>query len=359
MLLLPIVLLFMIWLWPVIWFRLIREKLQVEVAITRNVVAINEAIPVKIQIHNASWLPCPKVSLFLSLPEGLSVEKEDDDARFEYQTFLLGKQSLTLETVIYGKKRGLQNFSNGSVSIGLNEGFGLRNLFIGGKIHQELVVLPDLIDINTYLFESKDWLGKMEQRRWILPDETMFSGIREYAAGDEFRHVAWKASARTGVWKTKTFFGSTDWDVVMLLNAQFFDQYWSGTLTDEFDYLSSVVCSWAYELQKRGAKIHLATNAMLSNHPQTIWHGELLAHQLRHLFGRVYPYANQSIEKLTEVAASHLKNREMVMVFSAYASTEVLQHLSTLARSGHALYWINGKKQRVNLDGYPEFQRII
>ncbi len=359
MLLLPIVLFALIWLWPVVWFRLVREKLRVEVVVTRNVVATHEAIPVQIQIHNASWLPCPKVTLFLKLPDGLSVENDFDQSRFEYQTFLLGKQSLALETVVYGKTRGLINFANGSISIGLNEGFGLRNLYIGTEINQELVVLPDLIDLSNQRLLPKDWLGKIEQRRWILPDETMFSGIREYAAGDEFRHVAWKASAKTGTWQTKTFFGSSDWEVVLVVNAQFFDQYWSGTLTDEFDYLSSMVSTIAYQLQKRGAKIRLATNAMLSKHPQTIWHGEMRANHLHHLFGRIYPYANQSFEKLTEVVKSHVNHREMVMVFSSFASTSGLQNLMQLAKSGHALYWIDGLQHHANLAAYPEIQRIL
>jgi len=65
---------------------------------------------------------------------------------------------------------------------------------------------------------TRNWVGQIVSRRIGAGSETW--GIRDYAPGDEMRHINWKASARTGRWVTKEYEAERSGDVTIILDAR-------------------------------------------------------------------------------------------------------------------------------------------
>jgi uncharacterized repeat protein (TIGR01451 family) len=65
---------------------------------------------------------------------------------------------------------------------------------------------------------TRNWVGQIVSRRIGVGSEVW--GMREYAAGDEMRHINWKASARAGRYITNEYEAERSGDVTIILDAR-------------------------------------------------------------------------------------------------------------------------------------------
>jgi uncharacterized protein (DUF58 family) len=65
---------------------------------------------------------------------------------------------------------------------------------------------------------TRNWVGQIVSRRIGIGSETW--GLREYAQGDEMRHINWKATARTGRYITNEYEAERSGDVTIILDAR-------------------------------------------------------------------------------------------------------------------------------------------
>lgn len=329
---LPILLLFMIWFWPLLWFRLIRNRIELTVRLERREIPVGGELPLRVTVRNFAWLPCPFVQVTLNLPPGLSGSPDRDLRALSWTTFLFMRQEIAVDAVCYGRTRGVKSFESGSIYARVNDGLGLREIFLSRPVEGEVYVLPSLEPLGAMAPEVREIVGKTEVLRFLHPDETLLRGIREYQAGDPFRQMAWQASARSGKWMTKVFSSSTEASVALLLNAQFFEPYWSGTNTAEFDALCSAAATLSLQLSRRGLPLSFAANAVISRDPKRIWHGRQGPAGVRSLLGRAHPYANSAFVDALRAVLVHAPPGGPLIVFSSFFPDPAVRLLRSVSR---------------------------
>jgi uncharacterized protein (DUF58 family) len=328
----------LVWAWPHIWFRLVQQKIDVDVAVDKSQLEHGQELSLRVTLSNRSWLPCPYIEISLELPPGLSVRADKAERMLRWKTYAFMRQELTATFRCFAVRRGLYQLGERDVVVRMNEGFGLRDLFLSRPIHQEIVVLPKMRTRLEVKPEMEALLGNMEVQRWLHPDEAMLRGIRPWQPGDSHRHIAWFASARSGEWMIKEFSTTTDIQACLLLNAQFYDIPWFGTDVELFDELCSVTHAVACSLGHRNVPIVFASNATSPRQPQRRWYGEQSAAGIQVLLGRFHPLPNGDFSHVLTSIPAKVGSRTPLIVVAHYVTAQQLQLLRQHVRRGRAVY---------------------
>jgi hypothetical protein len=340
MLWIPVFLVLIIWTWPELWIRLVENRLDVEVDVLRRHVKQHERIPLLVKIRNRSWLPCPFVECSLTLPEGLGTMQTSECAQREerdtlrVRTFLLPRQEVVIEIDCFGLQRGPCKITE--VSVRVNEGFGLRSLYLHPSVDKTVYVLPNLYELSNQKVPMQDVLGQIEIMRWLFPDETLLRGIREYQRGDAYKHIAWSASARAGKWMTKQFSSATDVRILLVMNAQHSETYWEKAPRIRFDHLCNLTVAIAWQLTAQGFTVEFGSNAVFEGYPKTQWFGVQSAESIQILLGKAHPFANCPLEHILEsLYGKALSQHVLILVTDLLTETytSLLQGLAQ--RFGH------------------------
>jgi len=316
--LLALALLLGIWVLPRLWLALIRNKITVDVKFSPTYVTVGEKVEVFCLLRNRSWLPCPFLELGVELPEGLSLMLERDDRYLRYVTFVQAHQELEFHAVCFARKRGYQPLYHHPVVVKMNEGLGLTLLMLSKAQQNSMTVMPERTVENVNWFQLQEISGRIEQFHWLQPDETLIRGIREYHPGDPFKYIAWQASASEGQWMVKQFSASTEAVVCLLLNAQMFQEYWSGTRHEEFDRLCEMVQAYAFELENRGYRLEFCTNAILNSNPTAHFFSNQTARSIGALLGELKPYAALDFMDLWKGYVRTAPAHETFVTFTSY-----------------------------------------
>jgi uncharacterized protein (DUF58 family) len=324
-----LILLLLVWLWPNIWFLFVQTRLDVKVRVLSRLVEVGELFGFECTVTNRGWMPCPNLEILVSLPDGVIAAGTVEQHVLRLQTHLGGRQTVVIRGRLQGVRRGVQSFAKHPIQIVLNEGFGLRSLSISREVADQVVVLPTFVDLRKHSIRLEEISGKLEVFRWLHPDESLLRGIRPYQRGDAFKHIAWGPSASMGEWMVKQYASSTDANVVLVLNAQFHEQYWYGTNRLLFDELASQAATLAYFLRAQGFALHLASNAIVTGYPLKSFHGRQTAAGIRTLLGEMQPYANSDFAALWSGVSRKLPDNGKVIVLTGFltdAHRQLLQH---------------------------------
>ena len=335
MLYFPLILALVVWFWPAIWFRVVHSRIEVDVTLAKNALEIGEPVLIQVRVLNRSWLPCPNVSLSLELPVGLSAEANRKVYGITRSTFLLMRQEVTFDVHCYGWSRGLQDLHHREVVLRLNEGFGLKELFVRREIHGAVIVFPERLSASQSTEAMRDLNGEIERVRWLLPDEVLLRGIRSYAPGDAFKHIAWQASARSGSWMTKQFSSSTDISVGIILDGQFISPHWLGTKTELFDELCAVLRVFTEENERDRVPMYFASNAIHPGSSKKQWYGRQQAGAIKYITGAMLPYTNGDFEGMFKQCLAHMPKDAPLVIFTAFLTEAQGSLLARVAKERH------------------------
>lgn len=156
------------------------------------------------RIANRKLLPLPWLRLESLLPGRLAFEKQTNlDIRsgdiFQNHISLFSlrpyRQIVRRHRVLC-TARGWYRLESATMTAG--DPFGLTRATLRCPMSLELVVYPKPAAWNELPLPIHSWLGDIAVRRWIVEDPFLTSGVRPYRAGDGFKSVNWKATARTG-----------------------------------------------------------------------------------------------------------------------------------------------------------------
>ena len=130
------------------------------------------------------------VELYDALPEGVAAEADERAARVP-----AGGQA-ALPLTIVGRRRG--RHALGPVALRVHGSFGLVTRTLRWQLDDTVVVAPSLAGVRRYRLLALQHrlrdLGVRNLRR--RGEGTTFANLREYAVGDDPRHIDWKATAR-------------------------------------------------------------------------------------------------------------------------------------------------------------------
>jgi uncharacterized protein (DUF58 family) len=163
------------------------------------------------EVENNSWLIAPWVEI-----KNRSLIPFASGSRI--LTFLSSHQKQTFIARTWLTRRG--GFHLGPTSITTGDPFGLFRMSKNIKSHQTLVVLPVLVEINSFLFPPGLMAGGQVIRR-KSPDVTPHAaGVRDYMHGDAMKRIHWPSSIRRNHLMVKEFDQDPQAEIWLYLDSQ-------------------------------------------------------------------------------------------------------------------------------------------
>lgn len=129
------------------------------------------------------------------------------------------KKSVSLKVPIKGVSRGLARIKQLDVQIPHPLTDGSILLEFKPYILLDAIVFPNIYDIKESFVPSKMKQGELALNSSLFDDSFFPVGTREYAPGDQFHHIHWKASAKTGHLQTKVFTRVANVSVLFIVNV--------------------------------------------------------------------------------------------------------------------------------------------
>lgn len=177
-----------------------------------------EIIPVKLDIHNGSWLP----AVWMRIQDYYPIEVADTSS-FSQVISLGPREAVTLNYNLKAQKRGYYSIGPLHVSAGDLLGMASERQSEGAADH--LTVYPRVIPLSKVNLPSHSPIGTMRHQQPIYEDPTRSIGKRDYRPGDSLRRIDWKSSAASGRLQTKLFEPSISLDTITFLDLNLEDYH--------------------------------------------------------------------------------------------------------------------------------------
>jgi uncharacterized protein (DUF58 family) len=113
-----------------------------------------------------------------------------------------------------------------SVTLTAGDPFGIASVADRRPLSLQLLVYPKPLPLREVPLPSHSWLGELEAKRWIVEDPFLTTGVRDYAPGDSFRSVNWKATARAGTLQVHKRAATADHRLWICLNVEVSQSMW-------------------------------------------------------------------------------------------------------------------------------------
>jgi uncharacterized protein (DUF58 family) len=113
-------------------------------------------------------------------------------------------------------KRGIHVLPTLHVTSGFP--FGLFSCELKLNDEREVVVYPRVRSLNNNVLDQLENDGRTPKVSIHVGDE--FYSLREYAPGDDIRHISWKISARVGKWIIRDLEPSTSRQVMLVMDTR-------------------------------------------------------------------------------------------------------------------------------------------
>jgi uncharacterized protein (DUF58 family) len=147
------------------------------------------------------------------------------------------------------------------------------------------------------------------------------SGVRDYAPGDSYRHIHWKATAHRRALHTKVFEPAASLPIAIMLNINTFEYRFEGLDRELQEYAITAAASLASWAVSSGHAVGLYANSITQPNAQRVRirprsHPGQLPIILEAL-ARIVMVGRWPIERIVEVETAHLPQGSTVAVVTA------------------------------------------
>jgi uncharacterized protein (DUF58 family) len=166
-------------------------------------------------------------------------------------------------------------------------------------------------------------------------------GVRDYHPEDDFRHLHWPATARTGQLQVKVYQPTSTQTLVLCLNVSTYPHYWQGVYPAMFERLLSLAGTLLSHGIERGYRVGLISNGCLSNSDQTFRvppgrSPEQLGRLLQALAGAT-PVVVTSFERFLLREVPRVPYGSTLLILTAVTTPELVETLASLRKHERVL----------------------
>jgi len=269
---------------PEIWYRFCLSEVIVRRRLGLDRARIGDEIAFTITIENRKILPLPRLDLEDDVPEDCRII-----SAVVRPSFKTGRATLTNAFSLWAMQRVTRRYQmrfleRGAYTFGpmvLQSGDPLGVLTRQQVIEQPayLLVHPLVMSLERFGLPARAPFGDLATTRRLLADPLRVAGVRDYAAGDDPRHIHWKATARTGALRTNVFEPSAHHTLTIFLDLRTFGRddrlfghgQFVGVDHDLSELAISVVASVASWGLEQGFAVGLCANGTMQAHDDLVW----------------------------------------------------------------------------------------
>jgi len=227
-----------------------------------------------------------------------------------------------------------------------------------------LIVYPLLKPLAELQLQSNDPFGDQAVLQRLFEDPLHTIGVRDYAPGDGFRHIHWKATARGGVLQVRQYEPARALSVSLCLNIASFEQHWRGTWSVMIEHLISIAASVAEWSLTKGYAVGLTANAPLSqsDQPLRIAPGrspDQLMNILELLAGISY-FVTQDYAQFVLAESPRLPWGTTLVLITGYVNESLLAAVEQVRASGRRIAMITvGVQPPPTISGVPAYHLAV
>ncbi len=269
---------------PEIWYRFCLSEVIVRRHLGVDRARLGDEISFTITIENRKILPLPRLDLEDDVPEDCRIAGAIVRPSFKTQRATLtnafslwAMQRVTRRYQMRILERGAYTFGPMLLQSGDPLGVLTRQQVIEQPAY--LLVHPLVMPLDRFGLPARAPFGDLSTTRRLLADPLRVAGVRDYAAGDDPRHIHWKATARTGALHTKVFEPSAHHTLTIFLDLRTFGRddrlFGHGQFVGVDHDLSELaisaaasVASWGLE---QGYAVGLCANGTMQAHDDLVW----------------------------------------------------------------------------------------
>jgi uncharacterized protein (DUF58 family) len=201
-----------------------------------------------------------------------------------------------------------------------------------------LTVYPKIVPVNALGLPAGRPMGDWLARRRVIEDPLRFSQVREYMAGDNPRHIHWRASARTGILQTKVFEPSDTLALMLAVDVQtVVDAY--AIVPEYLELAATAAASLALEALEQHHMVGLCANSIgeRGEYWQLIRPGRhpMQARALLERLAALEGFRGRPYAAMLEDVRRHLPWGATVVAISATPDPAALEALAAIQETGH------------------------
>lgn len=301
-----------------------------------------EEVPLSIEIENNKPLPMLWLQAIDVWPRGLTPKNETamlvspkpSEGLLTFNLNLKGFAKAKLDHTILFRKRGF--YKVGPARFVSGDIFSLVESEKEAAPEETVIVYPQIAHIQPINFRSQNLLGDVRARRKLIEDPNLPYGIRDYRPEDDFKHIHWNATARTGTLQTRVYQPVTARTLMMCLNVSTSEGVVGGFYPEVLDHLISLAASILYDSYQDMYSIGLLTNGGMvgGGRPMHIAPART-SHQLIKLFeslAALQPYTLAKFETYLIRQMHAIPFGSSLVILTAIMPDELLTALTRLRR---------------------------
>ncbi|MGM0882759.1 MAG: DUF58 domain-containing protein [Bacillota bacterium] len=300
------------------------------------------------QMSNAKWLPVPWLRVESQLSTHLHFGRLDNLSVSSGQLYQNHKSFFSLPpyTKITRKhritcaKRGWYQLQ--TVTLTGGDLLGLSNATQQIALNGQLIVYPKPAQVPIHELPYHSWQGDQSVRRWIINDPFVIAGVRDYQAGDTYKQINWKATAKTGRLQVHQHDFTADRRLMIYLNVDDTEGMWR-SVTDEalIEHGIEWAAGAAEAVIQQGMDVGFAANMPVAGTKDSVKIEPRGGHE--HLMGLFELMAKLEIERsemfhhLLEQEAQNGFSERDVLIISAYWNDTLELQAERLRYNGNAV----------------------
>lgn len=301
-----------------------------------------EETDLRMEIVNAKPLPLPWLRIDDIIPATVTIatqqleeEEGGQQRRLVSVLSLRWYERVTRRYRVKGTQRGVWTFGPAQLRSGDIFGFDIRRTLV--ETSDTLLVYPRIVPVGALGLPARHPLGDLRSPRRVMEDPLRLMGVRQYVQGDNFRHIHWKASARTQDLQTKVFEPSASRPVALFLNISTTEHFNEGYDLELREFAITATASLARHLWLEGVALGLYSNTMIAGTAQHLRlrprnHPEQLVEILAALARIDEARRRWPLEALLTLEAPHLPYGATIVVVTALLTKRLEQTLLDLRR---------------------------
>jgi len=309
---------------------------------------LGEETDLRVEIVNAKPLPLPWLRADDGVPPGVTIHSQQLEDRPGGRQLVNVLALRWYERVIRrytlrGLQRGVWPIGPLQLRSGDIFGFSIRRETI--ESDDTVMVYPRILPVSALKLPVRHPLGNFRSTRRIIEDPLRLMSVRDYAQGDNFRHIHWKATARRQALQTKVFEPSASQVITLFLNINTSEHYYEGFDVDLREYAISAATSLAQHLWAEGHPLGFYCNAATRGTAQPIriparTHPEQLGQILAALARIDDGWGRWPLDRFLQNEAQALPYGATVVVISAVMNPRLTQTLLDLRRREFGVFLI-------------------
>ena len=338
-----------------LWSRLCLRNLSVERRFSQTRAFWGEEIVMSQVFTNRKPLPVPWLSVEDHYPGKLEMASTANEITIKarerqlHTALSLGwYERVARRYVIKCKARGEHSF--GPITVQSGDVFGLFRRYETSPTPQTLIVYPRYVPVDQLGIPSRQPFGDFKAMLHLATDPLRLRTIREYAIGDNPRHIHWKATARKGGLQTKLFDPAATPQLFIFCNQDTFTRMWEGIDSETLELTITVAASVANHALEEGYMVGLQVNAFasMSDMQVKIAPGrspEQFTHILENL-ARIEGWSGLPMEDVIRAERRSLPIGATLVIVTGVVTGEMLDILLALRRAGHPVVLISAAASR-------------